>query len=784
MRQTSVIGVASACAYLLSPTISHAVPEQRAFLTLFINLVPQGEALVILRPADVLISISNLQKAGLIITQDQGKRETIEGENYVSLSSLAPKFTYKLDEKALTLQITAPSNQLGSTVRNFRTGRPSDIIRSKDTSAFFNYSLNAGNLQNSSRTFSVFGEAGLSIRDSLLYSSFSRNTNGNFLRGLTYLTLDNPNSLNRWTIGDRFTQTGNLGGSPIIGGISFSRNFGLDPYFITTPQFGLQGALTTPSTVDIYSNGVLLRREQLPPGQFELRDLPVPTGSSTTSLVIHDAFGREQVISAPSYFSPGLLQRGLSDYSFNLGLKRNNLSKSFDYGSLAFLSRYRQGITNSLTAGVRLEGASNLVSGGGDMTVHLPFGDVQVEAAASSGDGFNGYAGLLGYSYVTQRFNVGASVRTFSPHYAHSSLSPTDDRSLLETNIQVGVPLGSRASLTAQYTASHYRDRGSSDRLALLGNIRLSAKASLFISASHANQTNRQRENTIFAGISYFFGNNTTANVSYQQQNNQGTAVADVERSLSTENGLGYHLQTSVDTLNGAQSRNNLETQSAASLQYQSSFGRYELDYNRTGDTNFTSLNVSGGVVLIGGKPFLTRPLDNSYALVRVPGVKGVRVYLNNNEVGRTNSSGDLLVTNLLPYYANRISIAGKDVPLDYKIAALDKNIAPPERSGAMVVFAVTKLRSFTGKILVEVGGKTTIPAYGQLSVIVDGQEVRSPIGRDGEFYLETLSPKRYDAQVQYEGGICKLQVDIPKVDQPVVNLGTLRCVAPSSKPE
>ena len=55
-----------------------------------------------------------------------------------------------------------------------------------------------------------------------------------------------------------------------------------------------------------------------------------------------------------------------------------------------------------------------------------------------------------------------------------------------------------------------------------------------------------------------------------------------------------------------------------------------------------TAVWASGSIVGIGGRLFATRPVDQSFALVRVPGVPDVRAYLSNQEIGRTNGHGDL----------------------------------------------------------------------------------------------------------------------------------------------
>ena len=271
-----------------------------------------------------------------------------------------------LDEQTVTLHLTVSPALLPPTVLNLRTDRPPGITYSQDTSAFLNYALNWSDF----KRVDAFGEAGLSLAGTLLASSFSRTAEGAFIRGLTSLTLDERARLRRWVLGDHFASTGMLGGGAFLGGLSVSREFTLDPYLFRYPALGLSGALLTPSTVDLYVNGVLVRQEQLPPGPFALQNLPVVSGSGSTRLVIRDAFGREQEITTPYYFSTGLLAPGLSEYSYNLGFQRQHTgSTSGDYGPLTFLGRHRLGLNETLTAGVRFEGSTKLLSGGPSVTI-------------------------------------------------------------------------------------------------------------------------------------------------------------------------------------------------------------------------------------------------------------------------------------------------------------------------------------------------------------------------------------------------------------------------------
>jgi len=752
-------------------TVSLGVPavaqdQQRAILDLVVNQVPKGEALVIIQPGDILVRRADLEQAGL--HGFSGRQKVVDGESYVSLQSLVPAVSYKFDENALTLSLTAQPGLLGTSVVNLGNQQPEGVVYNKNTSAFFNYALNGQNFG----SYSFFGESGLSLKGNLLYGSFSRKSDGAVVRGLTNFTLDNRNNLTRWVVGDSFASTGNLGGSLFLAGVSVSREFGLNPYLVRQPTFDFSGAVLTPSTVEVFVNGQRIRREELPPGQFELNNLLLPAGSGATRVVIRDAFGREQAIASPFYFSAGLLKPGFSDYSFNLGFRRKNLdADSWNYGAPVFLGRYSQGLTNSLTVGGRWEAAPDLVSGGPTVTAALPFGAMELSAAASNEAGLAGTAASLAYSYSGGRVGLGGSLRLLSDHYANLSLKALEDRPLVEANAFISTAISRNLSTGVQYSSANFRDAGQTRRVSLFSTLRLSDRANLFLSASHASRTDQPTSNEAFLGLTYSLGGNTTANLSQGIQNGQPTTTLAVQQSPPVGTGLGYRFQGNA---NEQQVQGN-----NGRLEYQAPFGEYELGYDRSNKgQGTTSFRAAGGVVAIGGNVFFTRPVGQSFALIQVPGIKGVRGYASNQEIGRTNAKGNLLVPNLLPYYGNRLGIADEDIPLNYSIEAKEELVAPPLRGGVVVRFPIQRIQALTGTVVVEAEGKTIIPVYGQLKVSVDGKSVESPIGEQGEFYLENLAPGHYPAKVEYTQRNCQFSLKVPASDQPLVNLGQLQCIA------
>src|SRR5438093_3737527 len=117
-----------------------------------------------------------------------------------------------------------------------------------------------------------------------------------------------------------------------MGGESVTREFALDPNFVRKPLRRLARAITSQSMLDVYVNGVLVRQEQIAPGPFEVRNLPVANGAGSVSYVVRDAFGRTQEFASPYYASSGVLADGVSEYGYHLGFRRTGFgTESFHY---------------------------------------------------------------------------------------------------------------------------------------------------------------------------------------------------------------------------------------------------------------------------------------------------------------------------------------------------------------------------------------------------------------------------------------------------------------------
>jgi outer membrane usher protein len=748
------------------PAAGQPSDGQRAPLSLSVNEADRGEVLAVVRSADVLVEAAALERAGL--RNFDGRRETLDGRMFVSLASLSPGIRYELDERTLTLRLTATNTFLGNVVLDLSVARPA-LEYARTTSAFLNY----GASWNGKAGATAALDAGFSVGPAVAQATMSWDESLGFVRTLTNVVIDDRIRLRRWTIGDSLVGAQAFGSGLLIGGFRVSREYGLDPYFVQFPTLGLSGTALTPSTVEVYVNDRLVSREQVAPGTFNLEHVPMPTGNNSTRVVVRDAFGREQQMSAPYYLTTTALARGQQDYDYAVGYPRvGSHSATWSYGGLSALARHRYGFNDRLTAGFVAEADDRTQSAGPTMNLRLPVGELALAASASRSDGATGGSAAVSYAYVGRPVNVSATLRTMTADYSTLTIGRDLDRARIEASGMIGTQISRRISLSLQEAVSSPYNRPLSSRTSLIGSVSLGRRTTAFFDVSTARENGRY-ETGVYGGFSITLAPLTNASVTVRNGPEGSGVSADVQRSLPIGTGIGYRARVASGGSGGGQAEGMVEAQLP--------FGHFEVGQDALNGQTATHAIANGGLVFIGGGVHPTRTVNDSFALVRVPTVGGVRTYLNNQETGRTDRRGNVLVPNLLPYYANRLSIADQDVPIDHSVDQVERDVAPPYRGGALVVFRAGLRQSLTGTITLLFGGQTIVPVFGDLTVSAAGRSFSSPIGRDGEFDLENVPAGRHQATVIFKNLTCQFALEVPTSASPLLRLGTLQCVVPEA---
>lgn len=750
--------------------------RQHVVLEVILNTDNKGEFFVYLTTdRDCLMSRDDLVAIGF--DNPAGTTLQIGGRTFISLRSMKD-VAYHFDDETVSLHITATPGLLRKSSIDLRPARRPHVYYPRDTGAFFNYGLNyAGGQPSGHRSFTGTTQVGVRAGDLLLLSdsNYTRSgDDGRFVRLATNVTHESRLDLNRTVLGDLYAASGYLGSAVNMGGISFSRNFSIDPYFVKQPMVDYRGFATLPSEVRVLMDGAQVRSQKIGPGPFDLRNILAFNGVHDLTITVRDAFGREETVRYPFYSTDTLLTRGLHEFSYNAGfLRRGYGTESNDYGGFAASFFHNYGLTDSITIGVRGEGLSDLVNAGPRMSWLIRrYGTLGLSAAASLSRGTRaGYAASLGYTYQPRNASLRLLYNRYTREYATISTQTTDDRTRSELGAAVGYGTSRLGSISFDFAAVGRYTAPDSERYTLRYSRAVTRDANVYFSVTHTK--NDSSDTRFDLGLTFHLGKDVTLSASLQKEDGSDYQTVQVQKSAPVGEGYGYRVAASRSGMPGG------DTASVNSyVQYNGRYGTYSAEFRgdcgpgSADSRQSLALNASGSISYVGRTLSFGRPVSDSYGVVKVGDLEGVGVYHNNQLVGRTDRSGRLFIPGLTSYVDNHISIDDMDIPVEYSLKEVGRYVSPPFRSGAFLSFDAVRTRSVTGRMETGPRGKPVPMALGQAAFTLSGKEVSFITGRKGEFYLENIPAGRYAGTVRDARRACSFTLVIPSSDDAITNLG------------
>ena len=549
-----------------------------------------------------------------------------------------------------------------------------------------------------------------------------------------------------------------------FGGIQYQTNFTTQPGFIAYPSIAANGSAALPSTVDVFVNNALVAQRAVPPGPFSITNIPTINGSGNVQLVVRDLFGREQIITQPFYGSVNLLKAGLDQFSYEAGFERQNFgSDSNDYGPGVASATYRRGFTDQFTGEVHAEATRDLFAGGGAANyLWNEIGVFSASVAGSGGGAGTGALGTLGFQRQTSRWSVAAQGAWSSRNFTLVGATPDSPVPLRQWSANVGYQADQYGSVNVTYVAQDFRSKPNVHVLSAGYGVRLASWA--FFNVTAAKTFGATGGTSIVATVTVPLGDLTTASAAYvgtrspsEPKSNDG--IFTLQKSLPLGEGYGYRLV--------AHTHDEYE----AGFGYQNNFGTYSIEAARFLGATSERLDVTGGIGMVGGHPFLSRQITDSFAVVRVADYPGVGVLQDNQPVGRTGADGYAILPTLRAYDINPVSIEQNDLPLDAEIDKLKIQVVPYYRSGLLLDFPVRRAHGGTLHILLDDGAP--MPSGALVSIVDRAEEF--PVALKGEAYLTGLE-QHNRLRATWKGKNCEFDADLPRTSDPIPELGTFVC--------
>lgn len=743
-----------------APTPDTAPPQRAAemqelLLQLDINQQDLGETALFLKDAgaDIFAAAADLKRWRLRLP---GVTPVHYKDEAFYPLKVIPGLSYTLDEARAAISISVPADAFTSTSFDGAATRATPAAR-PGLGGFLNYDLIAersiGTRASGLLELGMFSANGVGIGSFLADKSDS----GRRLTRLeTTWTLDRPDRLASLRIGDAITRAGMWGQSVRFGGVQYATNFLTQPSLVTLPLQGVAGQAVLPSTVDVYVNNALTSSRQVAPGPFSIDNVPVVTGQGDVRVVVRDVLGREQVITQPFYASPTLLAVGIQDFSYELGAVRRDFGiASNDYGSWVAAATHRQGFSERFTGEVHAAVQANQQTAGVGGVLLVPLlGVLNASVAASHGRAKSGALVALGIERAGDLVNFGARMQVASANFMQLGQDPSLPPSRLLASVNAGVPLGRLGSLGMAFVTQDNR-KTKIQLLSASYSSSLGGFGFLNVSLSKA-----LKGAGTSAGVSWSLplGPRTMVSANLTHQQGSTDVVAQVQQSLPAGEGFGYFLQAGKDRQNAA-------------LSAQTGTGSYRAEAAYFQGQTGVRAGAAGGIALLDGSVNLSRRITDSFAVVRLPGFPNVRVYADNQLVGRTDANGEAMLPRLRAYESNPVSIEQQDLPLDATVGALQLDAVPYFRSGMLLEFPVSRSRGATLSIDLEDGQPLPAGAV----VMIAGQAQAFPVGHGGTVYLTGLSAQNR-LRASWRRQDCDINVPFTEGPDPLPDLGKFIC--------
>ncbi|MFO1418474.1 MAG: fimbria/pilus outer membrane usher protein [Methylotetracoccus sp.] len=741
---------------------------QENLLAVELNGAHVSDGVVVLRRSDGILLVPQDVATNWRLRVPNPKTAIYDTQPFLELN-LPGKLDAKIDDSRQVLTLQVDPSLLAETVLEAQQMLQPKAERS-GIAGFLNYDFNVehtstSDFQAGALELGISTPYGLGTTAAIARRLSTRESSEfQFTRLYTTWLNDNPAEMTTFLLGDNITRPWQRGFGVRFAGIQYTRDFGTQPRFIRFPLQTVLGDVPTSSLLDVYVNNNQVDQRQVPAGPFTIKDLPVVSGAGEIRVVSTDLLGRRQEIVQPFYLARTMLKEGLTDFSYEAGfLRRNYGTESYTYGAPFGSATYRQGITSWFTGEANAQVVRDRVAlaSAGSFLVGT-FGVVDLALGGSMGrDGPGGLAGI-GFSRQGHRLSFGGSAVVASQNYSQLGIEQGAFPTKQITDAFIGWNIGWGAALSIRYATAAFQDRPHVDIYALNYIQNLWGSTTLTISAIHTKST---FDNTQVAAIFTLpLGEQTYSTLNFrggkaQGQREQGEFVGQVGRNLGWGPGWGYRMDVSSNDIERGQ------------LNLQTDFGLFSAEAVRfQGDWAERAFG-SGGIGVVGGKPFASRRIQDSYALIKVGEFEGVRVYADNQLIGKTNESGYLLLPRLRAYDVNIIRVEAEDLPMDAQIDRLEQPISPYFRSGMVIDFPVRRSLGALLKIVLDDG--SPMPAGAETKL--EGAAQATPVALEGEVYLTGLAD-RNRLTVTWEGQSCAFDVIYPKTDDPLPHLGTFVC--------
>ncbi len=578
-----------------------------------------------------------------------------------------------------------------------------------------------------------------------------------FVRQSSRLIFDQPEKQLRWTGGDLEPRSIAFQGQEEIAGVGVQRLYrGFAGGRTITSSSARRLTLQRNATVDVLINGARVRTLQLGPGNYDIGDLPLTSGSNNVQLVVQDELGRREVVSFDFFSDFLLLQPGVDEFDLQVGVRAPYVFGERDYQTDEVVASgfYRRGITDAVTVGGNFQYSKQAQQGAVEGVMATRYGLFKTDLAISNSEqAGSGYAARLEYRYsqvlrdLPGARRVDLSVETRSKKFASiDALDPTNQFTLVAL-ARYSQPISARwgGSVGVDYSMGR-NDQADRYGGSLFASYNMSVNTNVNFGVIYQNgQTafSDRDEVNVRVDLIHRFGTGSTVNASLESAERRARIgyTRAPERPLD-DFGISAQVETNRDV-----------AAVDATVVYFSNRGDLELAHQTALDAGAgqivaqtTSVRAGGSIAFADGHVAIGRSVYDSFAILEPhPTLEGrpvlVRGRFSQQPVAHSGLFGPALVP-LGSYSAQFVPYDVEDLPLGYDLGTGNFEFYPWLHSGHSRVvgsqFNITVVGS-----LMDADGHPLNLTYGVATAEGDADAPKIEIftNRIGRFGASGLAP-------------------------------------------
>lgn len=633
------------------------------------------------------------------------------------------------------------------------------------------------------------------------------------------LVHDNPENEVRVSVGDTEPSAVAFQRATDVLGISVEKSpRKLNPGSSLSPTGSGSFRLERSATVDVRVNGSSVQKLPLRAGNYNVRDLPLTTGSNDIELVIEEDGGRVETVKLSAYSDMRLLGSGKEEWFATAGIPSYLVDNERAYASGDWMASgfYRYGLSEKLTVEVNMQADFDVQMAGAGIDLGTPFGLIGLHLAGSSGAVGNGAA--LDVSWMYSNFHGLTGTKQESLHL-NAELRSTDFRTpgeLLDSKSGIFFPeheywlrlaghyaLPITENISATVSARYQFENEGLDALGpyrVVGDrygadITLSSPLSENVTGSFlVGYSNELFSRNGFAAeeidpefrVGLRLNVRTDDGTSYTGSYDTLGKQAGLSATRSEGSGVGSW-NTNVEAF-----QNGIDEVGAmgATVSYIGNRGELRLSHYMDSDSLATaslsgsnerhrsSLRLGTSIAFAGDKVAVGAPVRGGAFAILAPheSLNGHDVSVGTDEVIRAKADGwgNGLVFDLPAYAAASTSIDVADLPIGYSLGSGTFDTYAPYKAGHIFQVGSSNAMSVYGTLLKSDGEPLALQTGTARPISGNAQPVSVFTNGEGRFGAEGLGPGRWIIEMTSDEGAIVYTIDVAASTQGLVKLGDI----------